>query len=545
MDKTLEKILALMSLQEQSLKEISSSTIDKVIVNSSTYEITIYLTLEHYLTFSTFDDLMNNKNKIDKTAKAINFSFIVNDNDFSPLLAYFPYVLDLLKDKIMFKSNYFDGMKLGPDGLFIEIVNKDLIEELERIIKDINILYKSFGYQKDITYVFNENAYASIQNDISLELASHYNQVQEKNKTNETSIIIEESKNTNPSSYKKDNAYRIPKNITEEGSVLGRIIEPQTIRPLKNLVVEEPVVVVEAYIFGIEGFESAKSSFKIITLKLTDETDSICCKIFSKDKTEYSQLMKELKVGTWLRIRGNLKDDVYAKELVLNAKDINKFDKPKEVIKDTSEQKRVELHAHTIMSQMDGVVDAKTLVKQAYKWGHRAIAITDHNGAQAFPDIYHTVCDINKKLKEGEEPFKAIYGTELTLIEDSINIVTNETKDNLLDTTYVVFDFETTGFNAGGGDTIIEIGAVKLKNGEIIEKYDELINPGRHIPSKITEITNITDEMVKDCGNEEDAIKKSLKGDTLARNLLIEHNLRLVAHIVKKFEQKNMSQDDL
>ena len=146
--------------------------------------------------------------------------------------------------------------------------------------------------------------------------------------------------------------------------------------------------------------------------------------------------------------------------------DINYSKKEIAEIIDDAPVKRVELHAHTMMSQMDGLVEAKTLLKTAKKWGHKAIAITDHNGCQAFPDVYHFVCDVNKGLEEGAEPFKAIYGTELTMIDDSVKIVVRPKDYKLLETEYVVFDLETTGFNAGGGDSIIEIGAVKLFNGE-------------------------------------------------------------------------------
>ena len=157
---------------------------------------------------------------------------------------------------------------------------------------------------------------------------------------------------------------------------------------------------------------------------------------------------------------------------------------------------------------MDGVVDDEALLKQAISWGHKAIAITDHNGVQAFPHVFNFVTGYNKKLKEGEEPFKAIYGAELTLIDDTVNIVVRPNKEVMLDQTYVVFDFETTGFNAGGADSIIEIGAVKIKNGEILEKYDELINPGRPLPQKIIDVTNITDDMLEGKDNEENAVKR-------------------------------------
>lgn len=163
------------------------------------------------------------------------------------------------------------------------------------------------------------------------------------------------------------------------------------------------------------------------------------------------------------------------------------------------------------MSQMDGVIDETDVVKQAMKFGMKAVAITDHNGVQGFPHVFSMVTDYNKHLKEGEEPFKAIYGCELLMIDDNVDIVTRPNDKVMLDQTYVVFDFETTGFNAGGSDSIIEIGAVKIKDGMIIEKYDELINPGKPLPQKIIDVTNITDAMLEGKDNEENAVRRFIE----------------------------------
>ena len=163
------------------------------------------------------------------------------------------------------------------------------------------------------------------------------------------------------------------------------------------------------------------------------------------------------------------------------------------------------------MSQMDGVADETDIVKTAISFGMNAVAITDHNGVQGFPHVFSMVTDHNKHLAEGEKPFKAIYGAELTMIDDDVDIVIRPDDSIMLDDTFVVFDFETTGFNAGGADSIIEIGAVKIRNGEILEKYDELINPGRKLPQRIIDVTNITDEMLEGKDNEENAVKRFIE----------------------------------
>lgn len=280
---------------------------------------------------------------------------------------------------------------------------------------------------------------------------------------------------------------------------------------MKNVTAPINSCIFEGKIFGVDLFESAKNNFKIITLKITDNTDSYLAKLFTKDKDEYGRLAKRLKTGKWIKIEGQVKYDEYSKDLVLNARSIKEIPSKDQKLEDSSPIKRVELHTHTMMSQMDGVLDVSKYLDNLHDMGYRAVAITDHNGVQSFPDAFHKVNDFNKGIENEEDKFKVIYGAELTMIEDSINIVTRPIDLPSIDATYCVFDLETTGFNAGGGDTIIEIGAVLIKDGEIVARFDELINPGRPLPKNITEITSITDEMLKDKDNEENAVKRFIE----------------------------------
>lgn len=281
---------------------------------------------------------------------------------------------------------------------------------------------------------------------------------------------------------------------------------------------EEESVTIEGEVFGTEEFEPSSKAFKILTIKLTDYSDSIYCKIFSRDEEEFASLKKNCKVGAWLKIRGSTKLDKYAgNEIVLNIRDINKIPpKRTKKIVDDAPVKRVELHAHTMMSQMDGVTKLDLgkhtceLVSNAIEAGYRGVAITDHNGCQAFPISYQLIRAHNKKIENVKDHFKGLYGTELTLVDDTVYVVVRPNDLPLEGTTYVVFDTETTGFNAAGGDQMIEIGAVKLKDGEIIDRFDELINPGYHIPDHISELTCITDDMVKDSDTEEEVTKRFL-----------------------------------
>ena len=324
--------------------------------------------------------------------------------------------------------------------------------------------------------------------------------------------------------------------------ILGDEIKGKT-TDIKDIITEEANVTVEAYVFGTEEFESNKSSFKILTLKISDNTDSIYAKYFTKDADVFKKLVKSMKSG-WFRINGYVKQDVYAKDLVLNIRNVTKIPSKDVVIKDDAEVKRVELHAHTMMSQMDGLTKLDLgkhtceLVTNAINMGYRGVAITDHNGCQAFPIAYSIIKSHNKSIPEKDKHFKGLYGTELTLVDDTVNIVVNPSDVFLKDATYVVFDTETTGFNAGGEDQMIEIGAVKLKDGEIIDRFDELIDPKRHIPNRISELTHITDDMVSGCDDEKTVTKKFLKwaGD----NPFVAHNAKFdisfISMAMKKYD---------
>ena len=487
MEEKLELLLNKINMDKETYPYFLSAKLEKIKIHRKTKSIEIFISNKTPFPLEVIKELEEKKDNLDKTAQKTEIILDIETIDLNTYLSYYPYILEQVKDKLKVLEIYSDAMKVE-DGFLTLIATGDVEKNrLEECLDKINELYKHLGYRFNIEVVLRheKNILEEIKRDL------------------EVKVKIPEK--TAPAPPPKEKTYR--KEAKDPNSVIGRGIKEQPIK-IKTLLGEDNNVVVEGYVFGTDYFESSKTDFKIITLKITDYSDSIYCKVFVRDNEEYKRLCKELKTGSWFKIRGYTKEDQFAKELVLNARDIIKVDKKEAEIIDTAEEKRVELHAHTKMSQMDGVVDDEALLKQAIKWGHKAIAITDHNGVQAFPHVFNFVTSHNKKLKEGEEPFKAIYGAELTLIDDTVNIVTRPNKEVMLDQTYVVFDFETTGFNAGGADSIIEIGAVKIKDGEILEKYDELINPGRPLPQKIVDITNITDEMLQDKDNEENAIKR-------------------------------------
>ncbi len=528
MDNNIKILLDKINIDNGYYQYFNDAIIKKIVVSSKNDAWNIYIDKKDLLPVNILEELEDKIGVLDPKAPEIKIIWDIENQDSSVYLSYYEYLLKKLKDDLKVIEIYKDCLRLEDDFLVLVVSNEVEKDKLECCHDKIESFYRRLGYKFniDIEIRHEENILDEIKDELNNEVNNlNLNVVKSK------SVVKDENKG-----FEK----KVRRESKDPNNIIGRGIKEDPIK-IKTLIGEDNNVVVEAQVFGVDYFESPKTDFKIITLKITDYSDSIYCKIFSRDEEEYKGLCKEFKESNWYKIRGYTKNDQFSKELVLNARDIIKIDKVVETIKDTASKKRVELHAHTKMSQMDGVCDEVELVKQAMKWGHKAIAITDHNGAQAFPHVFNFVTSHNKELKDGEEPFKAIYGCELTMIDDSVNIVVRPNDEIMLDQTFVVFDFETTGFNAGGADSIIEIGAVKIKNGVIIEKYDELINPGRPLPQKIIDVTNITNEMLEGKDNEENAVKRFVEwfGDCP----MVAHNAKFdVSFLEMAYKKYNLGQ---
>ena len=249
-------------------------------------------------------------------------------------------------------------------------------------------------------------------------------------------------------------------------------------------------VVIEGVIFALESRETKTGKY-IVSFDMTDKTGSVTVKFFlPKEEFENpeSEFMTLVKKGNGIRVFGRVQYDVYAKEINVMANELCPFEMKVEKRKDNAERKRVELHLHTQMSQMDAITPVKDYVKRAADWGHTALAVTDHGVVQAFPEAM----DAAKKAG-----VKIIYGVEAYIVDDLGVVVTENEGVRGLDTEYVVFDIETTGFSSEKCH-IIEIGAVKIRNGEIVDRFSSFVNPKRPLPDKIVEITHITDDMLVD-----------------------------------------------
>ena len=335
------------------------------------------------------------------------------------------------------------------------------------------------------------------------QIVQTYEQAKEDQKEVEKQEVQQREKPAFKKNYVKQ---RLPE---DKDIFYGRNFEGEETE-IHEIIDEMGEVVVRGKIIQLETRE-IRNEKTIVMFAVTDFTDTIKAKVFTKNE-RLPELLDKLKEGAFIKMKAVAMMDQFEHDIALGSvsgiKTIPDFTEKR---MDHSPVKRVELHCHTTMSDMDGVTDVKKLLKTAMGWGHQAMAITDHGVVQAFPDANHCV--------EGKD-FKVIYGMEGYLVDDIKNIVT-DSRGQSLDSTFVVFDIETTGFSAVN-DRIIEIGAVKVENGMITEKFSEFVNPERPIPFEIEKLTSINDRMVEDAPNISVILPKFM--DFCGSSVLVAHN---------------------
>ncbi len=525
----------------------NEATISKVILNRKSESFEVFIENEVPINpVATFELIKCAENGINGKNKC-NVHFIYNSMEDSDILEAFKVLLgDLIVKRPSLVSLENKNIIVSDDYITIELDSRS--EEYDILQRELNSLSEglvSLGfYEMEIKTAINHNNEKKIQEEIEAD----------RNKKIELEFVNEGS-----NSYSNSNGWTPKKKVeySREGLV-----------SIDSIDREENNVHLEAYIFGSE-FNQLKTKdgrdLYLITLKISDNTSSILAKSFAKDEEDFISKSKELKNGSWFSFKGQVRYDNFASDLVFNFRSYEAMGNvPSFKRVDNESEKRVELHAHTMMSQMDGVCDEVKLVRQAMEWGHRGIAITDHDCCQSFPHVFGEVTSFNKGLKkkaqakiddlkasleeiktsgneegiaemekmiaQAEEDkknlqfFKAGYGTELEMCESFLNVCFNPNEELIEGNTYVVFDTETTGFNPGLGDSMIEIGGVKVHNGEVIDRFDELINPGHHIDEQITRVTDISDDDVKEADNEENVTKRFK--EWIGALPLVAHNAR-------------------
>ncbi len=396
------------------------------------------------------------------------------------------------------------------------IVAQGKKESLALYLKEV--YEKRFMHPIEVRVMYKKAEESKLKyNDMKLrqEVESILSQAENVKKQKEEQRQSEAEKKSTPKEKKSAKTF-IPHTKAAAGAdglVYGRAFDDETIE-LSQVVGEMGEITFRGKVISFETRE-IRNEKTIVMYAVTDFTDTIMVKMFVRND-QLADVLAEVKKGAFLKIKGVTTIDKFDGELTIGSVyGIKKISDFTESRVDTAPEKRVELHCHTKMSDMDGVSEVRDIVKRAHDWGHKAIAITDHGVVQAFPDANHYIETLDK-----DDPFKVIYGVEGYLVDDLQDIAVNE-KGQPLKGTYVVFDLETTGFSPIK-DKIIEIGAVKVENGQITEKYSTFVNPRVPIPFQITQLTSITDQMVMDAPDIETILPEFLEfvGDAV----LVAHN---------------------
>ncbi len=318
-----------------------------------------------------------------------------------------------------------------------------------------------------------------------------------------------------------------PKSQENPDYLYGKVIKGDPIK-IDELSLETGNCIIEGKVFNLET-RDIRNNKTLVTFNISDKTNSITAKVFlGQDKAE--DFLTNVKDSSYVALEGGVTFDSYSRCNVLMIKSLNLLEE--ETRKDLAEEKRVELHLHTKMSSMDGISDLRSLVKRAKQWDHKALAITDHGVVQAFPEAMSLSKEFDMKM---------IYGVEAYLVNDKKEIVRNYKPEEEYPS-FIVFDIETTGLSSMN-DGITEIGAVKIKDGEIVDKYSQLINPGKPISEFITKLTGIDDSMVRDKPSIDEVIGDFV--EFIGGDVLVAHNAGFdVGFIRENMKRNNMELDN-
>ena len=416
--------------------------------------------------------------------------------------------------KVYVKNNYII-IELNDEHIKFMLEEVKISSKIESILaeyglKDYKIMFSVGDFSKELS---------NVEEKIKADMEKQQNII-----SSEREKIIKENSVTETQVYKAKNDF---KRGSKTKDIKGDVI---SIKDFYDLYDGEPCIV-QGEIFSIEGMV-LKSGKTLKTIRITDGESSLTSKIFLDENDNL-----DISEGKILKLSGKVQMDTYAgneKTLMINTVNIIE----KEVIKkeDTAEEKMVELHTHTKMSEMVGVTDVEDLIKRAKEYGHKAIAITDYSVVHSYPAAYK----IGKKLSKDDDKMKVIFGCEMYMIDDEALMITNPKDKKIDEEEFVVFDIETMGLNAYSNE-IIEIGAVKIKAGRIIDRYSQLFNPGKPIPYKITEITGITDQLVANEPSVDQVIGKFV--DFIGDAVLVAHNAPFDMGFIKRDIKKYLNID--
>ena len=407
--------------------------------------------------------------------------------------------------KVYVKNNYII-IELNDEHIKFMLEEVKISSKIESILaeyglKDYKIMFSVGDFSKE---------FSNVEEKIKADMEKQQNII-----SSEREKIIKENSVTETQVYKAKNDF---KRGSKTKDIKGDVI---SIKDFYDLYDGEPCIV-QGEIFSIENMV-LKSGKTLKTIRITDGESSLTSKIFLDENDNL-----DISEGKILKLSGKVQMDTYAgneKTLMINT--VNIIEKESTKKEDTAEEKMVELHTHTKMSEMVGVTDVEDLIKRAKEYGHKAIAITDYSVVHSYPAAYKTA----KKLSKDDDKMKVIFGCEMYMIDDEALMITNPKDKKIDEEEFVVFDIETTGLNSHT-NKIIEIGAVKIKAGRIIDRYSQLINPGISIPYHITEITSITNEQVANQPKIDEVIGKFV--DFIGDAVLVAHNAPFDMGFIKR-----------
>jgi DNA polymerase III subunit alpha, Gram-positive type len=496
-------LLQQLELQEDAVvTHFSNAQIERFLVEKKARRWHFQFLLEKILPFSVFLRFTTQLERKFSNIASISYDFQVTNPSFQPelLLEYWSHSIQQI-----------DGiapplLKLLNEQIPIISGNKLTIS----VSNDTEGLALKRKYGPIITNVYQNFGFPSLAIDTELKSIDKNEEYQQfmlaKQKEDQERGLMAMAE------LQKKEAEKESSGAVPEGPLtIGLTIkDDQDFRNMIDILDEERRVTVEGYVFSAETRE-LRSGRTLLTFKVTDYTSSIMVKMFSRDK-EDAALYQQVKKGMWVKVRGSIQNDTFVRDLVMIGNDINEI-KP-EGRKDTApeDEKRVELHLHTPMSQMDAVTPVATLISQAKKWGHKAIAVTDHAVAQSFPEAF------GAGKKNG---IKILYGVEVNLVDDGVPITYNDAHRLIASDTFVVFDVETTGLSAVY-DTIIELAAVKIREGEIVDRFESFANPHHRLSATTINLTGITDDMVQNAPEVDEVLQRFYEwtGDAV----LVAHN---------------------
>ncbi len=475
-------LLQQLHLQDQ-VTQLKNADITKVIVHKdNSYDF--YICAKHIIPLKEIKLLFSAKHEF---PYPIEFFFDwMNSYTAEDIIDYAIFIFDHLKGRFpqiqLIKK---ENLHIENEILKIEVLNEIQLTQLQHLYKIFDKYFCKYGIQ------INFEAYIDTQNETYLSIQEDMDSLNEV-KIDEKTFNQTEKTNYNKftfQSYKKD--YFSLK-----------------IDEIDDTVKE---VMIQGYVFN-EDSKKVKTGKTIQSLYVTDYTNSIIVKRFENKGANSLEEMNKIKKGDkWVRVKGNVEYDTYSKDTIIIAREVEIIPSPK-IRDDHAKKKRIELHTHSKMSAMDGIGSVSDYISRAAYWGHEAIAVTDHGNVQSFPEA---------QIASQKNKIKMIYGVEMYMIDPEFTVVYNEKDMSLRDLTFVSFDLETTGLSVMDDD-ITEFGAVRYKNGQEIGRIQSLIKPHKKISQKITNLTHITNEDVKNAPDIQEFLPKIL--DFFGDDVIVAHN---------------------